>query len=813
MNGIVFSALAYAIGMPILFSLIGFLQKKLVTDRAIKRARKRGGRIDEKEIPSPKMPVWKHHLSFTFKDKRKFSKVSLKRNMLFWLLWLGGLLFAIIATLTPFTLQLLLLAFSIFFSAIIYGVKQCAALLAAREIVLQKMGMIASAKLGHDKTATTNPSAICKVLEWQDEIVPIKVVFNLLPSFPDSGEQAFVQQFNEIFGPQDDGDALAYVIDDSREKKDKKGNTIKLPGWCRSEERVYLKSVPPLPGRAMWQSHYIEHPAVAWSFFPIGLGVENGLALPNENGEIEHVLGYDVSGEQGDFAKEHGVELGAEVAASPQTLIGGATGGGKSVVQRNIIFSCIMRQDHWTFFGIDLKRVELSSFVKYGGVVGGIAVTLHDALEILRFAQGNMMLRYSQMEEIGVNSFLSLPVRDKALLIMVDEAGELLSASGVKSLGVSTPVRLASGELSTIGAIEIDDVILDEFNVPTTVTDKYKPEDQSAYWITVQNEQGVCEEFLAGAEHNWPIYFKYEDGTYSETEEIITTELLHNFMVNGTAKADLLLKREFPQQLFTITSIEKVENNTEELYCISVDSPSKQFLIGELDIPTHNTDEGKEEDALKGEAQMILGSIARLGRAAGVFMVVATQRPDATLLPGETKANLTNRINAGRTSSTASSMILENGEGTRVKGNPRGRLYVSSHFVGNHGQGFFESQKWIDDWLENKGLDCNGDPLPESARKKTEVIEEPMDEDTQDDLDSMLENEEIEDEDTFTYEVDMSQFEDDEEEDDGSPKTFDKWQGFSKKEKSAKSKGWLTPADEWDDDGGLLDAIQEENFS
>ena len=38
--------------------------------------------------------------------------------------------------------------------------------------------------------------------------------------------------------------------------------------------------------------------------------------------------------------------------------------------------------------------------------------------------------------------------------------------------------------------------------------------------------------------------------------------------------------------------------------------------------------EGKEDDAVKGEIQMIVGSIARLGRAAGVHMAVATQRPE-----------------------------------------------------------------------------------------------------------------------------------------------------------------------------------------
>lgn len=82
------------------------------------------------------------------------------------------------------------------------------------------------------------------------------------------------------------------------------------------------------------------------------------------------------------------------------------------------------------------------------------------------------------------------------------------------------------------------------------------------------------------------------------------------------------------EEWFTIDEIEETDS-TDKLYCISVDSEEKQFLIGEMGVPTHNTDEAKEADELKGEAVMIIGSIARLGRASGVHLAIATQRPDA----------------------------------------------------------------------------------------------------------------------------------------------------------------------------------------
>lgn len=167
---------------------------------------------------------------------------------------------------------------------------------------------------------------------------------------------------------------------------------------------------------------------------------------------------------------------------------------------------------------------------------------------------------------------------------------------------------------------------------------------------------------------------------------------------------------------FTLDDIQLVESK-QKLYCISVDSPTKQFLIGKTGVPTHNTDEGKAEDELRGEASMILGSIARLGRAAGVHLIVATQRPDASIIPGETKANLGVRVNCGRTDSSASNMILGTSEGTRVQANPKGRLYLRIFGAGDHGQGFYAKIEWIDEYLGSKGLNPDGTPITQPRSK------------------------------------------------------------------------------------------------
>jgi hypothetical protein len=249
-----------------------------------------------------------------------------------------------------------------------------------------------------------------------------------------------------------------------------------------------------------------------------------------------------------------------------------------SVVQRNIILGAILRPESWRFLGIDLKKVELSGFRAYSNVVLGIATTLEDALTVLRFGQQTMMKRYAELEQLGLNNFLDLPEKGQALMIMVDEAGELLSPSGVK------------------------------------------------------------------------------------------------------------------------------------------------------------TDEGKADDEMKGEASMIISSIARLGRAAGVHLVIATQRPDATILPGETKANLGVRINCGRTDSNASSMILGTSDGMRVKAFPRGRLYLRIYGDGDHGQGFFASPSWIDEYLASKGLNPDGSSISKKRSRLANVAD--MSQFAEGDLDS-----------------------------------------------------------------------------
>lgn len=209
-----------------------------------------------------------------------------------------------------------------------------------------------------------------------------------------------------------------------------------------------------------------------------------------------------------------------------------------SVVQRNIIFGTIMRPESWNFIGIDLKKVELSAFRAYSNVVLGVATTLDDALEALRFGQQVMMQRYAVMEKSGYNNFIDMPGDERALMIMVDELGELTSPSGVKALSEHTPIPLAEGGSKPLGKIEPRDIILDNYSSPASVVKKYEPESQERYDLTIRKERtGESEVVVSGSEHNWAAYFTFPDGR-TEGPEIVDTKFLYDFKKEQDARPE-----------------------------------------------------------------------------------------------------------------------------------------------------------------------------------------------------------------------------------------------------------------------------------
>jgi hypothetical protein len=132
----------------------------------------------------------------------------------------------------------------------------------------------------------------------------------------------------------------------------------------------------------------------------------------------------------------------------------------------------------------------------------------------------------------------------------------------------------------------------------------------------------------------------------------------------------------------SLSLIENLENEMQSRYKIMTEKSVNNFrklkeippaillMVDEtfqLLSPTGiKSEEGKEQDEMKARIGILLSSIARLGRAAGVHMVLATQRPDAKVLPGELKANLDARIAQGRMDTIPSMMTLDSDAATNI---------------------------------------------------------------------------------------------------------------------------------------------------
>lgn len=195
-----------------------------------------------------------------------------------------------------------------------------------------------------------------------------------------------------------------------------------------SENRIAIITLQqPLPDLAMFDERYVLNDTVQWSYFPLGIGSRGGIPFKDPNtGEEIRLCGFDVNGAQQKFLKKKGIFVGGDLMPSPHAIMAGVTGGGKSVCQRSVIFECLLRPKDWFLIIIDMKKVEGAMYRKYGVPV---ATTYEDAAMLLSYAQKVMMDRYETMEKLGINNWSDMPEdqRGQALMINVDEAGELLA--------------------------------------------------------------------------------------------------------------------------------------------------------------------------------------------------------------------------------------------------------------------------------------------------------------------------------------------------------------------------------------------------
>ena len=125
-----------------------------------------------------------------------------------------------------------------------------------------------------------------------------------------------------------------------------------------------------------------------------------------------------------------------------------------------------------------------------------------------------------------------------------------------------------------------------------------------------------------------------------------------------------------------------------EAYRREHDSSLSHILIvlDEIAELTDTTGLDKEHKEMVHTTIALLSTLARMGRAYGIHLLVGTQRPDANILPGQIKNNCDVRI-CGRADNTLSIIILDNADAAdKIPKDSRGRFLTND---GTEFQGFW----------------------------------------------------------------------------------------------------------------------------
>lgn len=135
--------------------------------------------------------------------------------------------------------------------------------------------------------------------------------------------------------------------------------------------------------------------------------------------------------------------------------------------------------------------------------------------------------------------------------------------------------------------------------------------------------------------------------------------------------------------------------NVNPLYTLNDTEPLHRivFAVDEVAEILDKTGLSKEEKEQVAQIESRIATIARLGRAFGIHLILATQRPDANIVSGQIKNNITYRI-CGRADNVLSMIILDNTTAAdEIPSDAQGRFIDSN---GTVFQGYWFDESSVD---------------------------------------------------------------------------------------------------------------------
>ena len=139
-----------------------------------------------------------------------------------------------------------------------------------------------------------------------------------------------------------------------------------------------------------------------------------------------------------------------------------------------------------------------------------------------------------------------------------------------------------------------------------------------------------------------------------------------------------------------VEELERRKSAFKALGCPNIDTynetteqplPRLIFACDEVAEMLDKTGANSERKKLLSQIESMLSTIARQGRAFGIHLILATQRPDATIIPGQIRNNMDFRV-CGRADSVLSQIILDNTSAAeQIPKDARGRFITGDGTV------------------------------------------------------------------------------------------------------------------------------------
>ena len=152
------------------------------------------------------------------------------------------------------------------------------------------------------------------------------------------------------------------------------------------------------------------------------------------------------------------------------------------------------------------------------------------------------------------------------------------------------------------------------------------------------------------------------------TEETALLELLTDLEAELESRKEIL-------RLSYYSNIDELNKNAETKL------PRLIFACDEIAELFDKTALSKERKELVTQIEAKISKIARQGRALGIHLILATQRPDARILEGQIRSNLDFRV-CGRADNILSQIILDNGDAAdKIPKHAQGRFLTHNGTV------------------------------------------------------------------------------------------------------------------------------------